>query len=71
MIVGMDADSADLLMMAKNPGSEALGEFAADMSEHGAKPEQISKNVMDMRSTYTAGAMPYFPRAALFSTSST
>lgn len=33
-----DAESSDLLMMAKDWGSEALGESAAAMTEHGAKP---------------------------------
>jgi len=59
----IDAESADLLMMAKDRGSEALGEFAAAMAEHGAKPEQITEIVMDMSPAYIAGAMEHFPGA--------
>jgi len=59
----IDAESADLLMMAKDRGSEALGEFAAALAEHGAKPEQITEIVMDMSPAYIAGAMEYFPGA--------
>lgn len=59
----IDAESSDLLMMAKDRGSEALGEFAAAMAEHGAKPEQITEIVMDMSPAYIAGAMEHFPGA--------
>jgi len=59
----IDTESADLLMMAKDRGSEALGEFAAAMAEHGAKPEQITEIVMDMSPAYVAGAMEHLPRA--------
>ena len=44
----IDAESTNLLMMAKDRGSEALGEFAAPMAEHGAKPEQITEIVKDL-----------------------
>jgi transposase len=40
-----------------------LGEFAAAMTEHGAKPEQITEIVMDMSPAYIAGAMEHFPKA--------
>ena len=59
----IDAESADLLMMAKDRGSEALGEFAAAMTKHGAQPEQTTEIVMDMSPAYNAGATEHFPRA--------
>ena len=59
----IDAESTDLLMMAKDRGAEALGEFAAAMTEHGAQPGQITEIVMDMSPAYIAGAAAYFPTA--------
>jgi transposase len=59
----IDAETTDLLMMAKDRGAEALGEFVAAMAEHRAKPEQITEIVMDMSPNYIAGAMAYFPGA--------
>ena len=59
----IDAESKDLLMMAKDRGAEALGEFAAAMTEDGAQPEQITEIVMDMSPAYIAGALTCFPAA--------
>ena len=59
----IDAESTDLLMMAKDRGAEALGEFAEAMTRHGGRPEQITEIVMDMSPAYIAGAMTYFPTA--------
>lgn len=59
----IDAESSDLLMMAKDRGAEALGEFAAAMIQHGGRPEQITEIVMDMSPAYIAGATAYFPAA--------
>ena len=60
----IDAESSDLLMMAKDRGgAEALGEFAAAMAEHGGRPEQITEIVMDMSPAYIAGAAAYLPGA--------
>ena len=57
----IDAESADLLMMAKDRGSEALREFAAAMAEHGARPEQITEIVLDISPDYIALRWSIFP----------
>jgi transposase len=59
----IDAESTDLLMMAKDRGADTLGEFAAAMIKHGGRPEQITEIVMDMSPAYIAGAAAYFPGA--------
>jgi transposase len=59
----IDAESTDLLMMAKDRGADTLGEFAAAMTKHGGRPEQITEIVMDMSPAYIAGAAAYFPGA--------
>ena len=59
----IDAESSDLLMMAKDRGADTLGEFAAAITKHGGRPEQITEIVMDMSPAYIAGAMAYFPGA--------
>ena len=59
----IDAESTDLLMMAKDRGADTLGEFAAAMTKHGGRPEQITEIVMDMSPSYIAGAAAYFPGA--------
>jgi len=59
----IDAEGADLLMIAEDRGSEALGELAAAMAEHRAKPEHITEIVMDMSPPYVAGAIEYCPGA--------
>jgi transposase len=59
----IDAESTDLLMMAKDRGADTLGEFAAAMTKHGGRPEQITEIVMDMSAAYIAGAAAYFPGA--------
>lgn len=59
----INAESTELLMMVKDRGSEALGEFAAAMAEHGAQSEQITCILMDMSPAYIVGAMEHFPGA--------
>ena len=59
----IDAESTDLLMMAKDRGADTLGAFAAAMTKHGGRPEQITEIVMDISPTYIAGAAAYFPGA--------
>ena len=59
----IDAESTDLLMMAKDRGADTLGAFAAAMTKHGGRPEQITEIVMDMSPAYIAGAAAYFPGA--------
>lgn len=59
----IDAESKDLLMMIKDRGTEALGEFASAMFDHEAKPEQITAVVMDMSPAYIAGTAKYFSKA--------
>ena len=61
----IDAQSKDLLMMVKDRGAEALGEFASAMADHGAQAEQITEIVMDMSPAYIAGAGEHFGKARI------
>lgn len=59
----MDADTRELLFTVEGQDQETIGVFALEMLRHGAQPEQISTLVMDMSTSFVAGAKRYFPNA--------
>lgn len=61
----VDLEKARVLYATEGKGAETLKEFAADLSEHKAAPEQITELGMDMSPAFISGAERYFPEAAV------
>lgn len=61
----VDADTRDLLLMVEGRSAEAVAEFVAAMSAHGAHRGQIREVVMDMSPAYIAGVETHFPEARI------
>jgi transposase len=57
------AEPARLLFMTPERTAESVGEFAAAMAAHGARPEQVQVVAMDMSPAYQKGAAEHFPAA--------
>jgi len=61
----MDADTRELLLTVEGRDANAIAKFVAEMSKHGAAPEQITEVVMDMSVAYIAGAKACFANARI------
>lgn len=61
----VDADTGELLFMTQGKGAEVFDEFAAEMSNHNARADQIELVCMDMSRAFRKGAKTTFPDARI------
>ena len=59
----MDADTRKLLFTVQGKDQETMGAFAQEMLRHNAHAGQVTELIMDMSTTFIAGALRFFPGA--------
>ena len=59
----MDADTRELLFTVQGKDQETMAAFGDEMLRHGAYPGQITTLIIDMSTSFIAGARKFFPMA--------
>jgi transposase len=63
--VFMDLDEAKVLFVTEGRDSATVARFAADLTEHGGDPQQVTDTSSDMSTAFVKGITEHLPNAAL------